>query len=174
MAYDNNKPIGWLNANDRYNFTAVPYSKTDSSKKIGSVMCFVIEKDYRRKGVASMLLNTAIEHFAQKGLDYAEAYPVSNVEGDDLLQLLKFSLELANDEIFWVKPNGDIFYANQSACDKLGFGKGELIGIPFWQIAPEFSATNWPNFWLQLQERNHVEFESHHQDKNQTRTFSCA
>ena len=83
LAYDNNKPIGWLNANYRNNFTAVPYSKTNRSEKIGSVMCFVIAKDYRRQGVAQMLLETAIENFAQQGLDYVEAYPVSNVEGDD-------------------------------------------------------------------------------------------
>lgn len=83
LAYENNKPIGWLNANDRKNFTAVPYSKIDSAEKIGAVMCFVIAKDYRRQGVARMLLDAAIENFVLKGLDFAEGYPVIDVEGDD-------------------------------------------------------------------------------------------
>jgi len=40
--------------------------------------CFVIASTHRGKGVASKLLNTACNKFTEKGLEYAEAYPVKN------------------------------------------------------------------------------------------------
>lgn len=83
LAYDNDKPVGWLNANNRNNFTAVPYDKLNGSEKIGSIMCFVIAKDYRRQGIARKLLNTACNGFKKQGLEFVETYPVADVIGDD-------------------------------------------------------------------------------------------
>lgn len=83
LAYDNEKPIGWLNANHRNNYFAIPYDKIDSSENIGSLICFIIAKEYRRRGIAGMLLDEAIQGFKEQGLKYAEGYPVVDVEGDD-------------------------------------------------------------------------------------------
>ncbi len=83
LAYDGDKPIGWVNANHRNNFTAIPYEKIDNTENIGSLMCFIISKDYRRKGIAKMLLNAACDGFKRQGLNFAEGYPVLDVEGDD-------------------------------------------------------------------------------------------
>jgi len=83
LAFDNDKSIAWLNANHRDNYSAIPYDKVDKNENIGSVICFIIAKDYRRKGIARMLLNTACDGFKQQGFDFAEGYPVINVEGDD-------------------------------------------------------------------------------------------
>jgi len=83
LAYDGDKPIGWLNANHRNNYSVVSYDKVDKTENIGSLICFLIVKDYRRKGIAKKLLNAACDGFKQQGFDYAEGYPVINVEGDD-------------------------------------------------------------------------------------------
>ena len=54
----------------------------DKGEKVGAIICFVIASMHRKKGVASQLLNTACNKFAEKGYEYAEAYPVKNPPSD--------------------------------------------------------------------------------------------
>jgi PAS domain S-box-containing protein len=44
-------------------------------------------------------------------------------------------------------PAGKIVYANQAACDMLGYPKEELVGIPFQTIAPNITSATWSGFW---------------------------
>jgi len=83
LAYANDQPIGWLNANHRNNYAIVSYDKVDKTENIGSLICFLIAKDYRRQGIAHKLLAVACEGFKQNGFNFAEGYPVIGVEGDD-------------------------------------------------------------------------------------------
>jgi ribosomal protein S18 acetylase RimI-like enzyme len=83
LAYDNDRPIGWLNSNHRNNYSVISYDDVDESENAGSIICFIIAKEYRRKGIARLLLDTAIEEFKQQGLDFVEGYPVIDVVGDD-------------------------------------------------------------------------------------------
>ena len=83
LAYDNDKPVGWLNANARNNYSIISYKTIDKSENIGSLICFLIAKDYRRQGIAKKLLNAALDGFKQQGFEFAEGYPVKGVEGDD-------------------------------------------------------------------------------------------
>jgi GNAT superfamily N-acetyltransferase len=46
------------------------------AERVGSIVCFVVASSHRNQGVASHLLNAACNRFSQKGLEYAEAYPV--------------------------------------------------------------------------------------------------
>ena len=48
----------------------------DKGERVGSIVCFVVAASHRHQGVASHLLNAACKKFAEKGLEYAEAYPV--------------------------------------------------------------------------------------------------
>ena len=54
----------------------------DKGGKIGAIVCFVIASTHRKKGVASRLLNAACNKFSEKGLEYAEAYPVKSPKSD--------------------------------------------------------------------------------------------
>ncbi len=47
-----------------------------ASSHRNQVVCFVVASSHRNQGVASKLLNAACQKFSQKGLEYAEAYPV--------------------------------------------------------------------------------------------------
>ena len=82
LAYYGDKPIGWCNAGPRTKMTTSPdYHEPDASM-IGSIMCFVISKDYRRKGVARTLLEAACAGFLSQGLAIAEAYVLKDAQGD--------------------------------------------------------------------------------------------
>jgi GNAT superfamily N-acetyltransferase len=71
LAFDGEKCIGWCNANNikefvHYQEELQPYCK---DKKVGSIICFVVHPDYRRQGVARLLLNSALEEFHKQSFD---------------------------------------------------------------------------------------------------------
>ena len=79
LAYDNGKPVGWCNAAPRSSYPGVQWLMgpgPDKWEKVGSIVCFVIASSHRNRGVASQLLNAACKKFSQRGLEFAEAYPV--------------------------------------------------------------------------------------------------
>lgn len=78
LAYDSNLPVGWANVNDKAAFER--YARLDTpcheGSRVCAVTCFVIDPDYRRKGIARTLLNRACHDYAAKDYDIMEAYPV--------------------------------------------------------------------------------------------------
>lgn len=71
LAFDNDVPVGWVNANDWRNYALLEDDEQLNSfdGKTGMVVCFLIHPDYRRKGLASQLLETAVEDFRNQGFD---------------------------------------------------------------------------------------------------------
>ncbi len=82
LAYMDSTPIGWCNAGLRANATITPDYPEPDEDKIGSIACFIIARDYRRKGVARALLNRACRDFYNMGLLFAEGYPLEEMSGD--------------------------------------------------------------------------------------------
>lgn len=90
----------------------------------------------------------------------------TNIESDTLLTILKYSVEMAADEVFWMRDTSEVFYVNDAACKKLGYAKEELIGKRVWEWDPLFPKEVWPTFWAKIQEQKHLEFETQHQNKS--------
>jgi GNAT superfamily N-acetyltransferase len=82
LAYLGGKPVGWCNAGPRVRMTTTPDYDEPEAEAIGSIMCFVIAKEHRRKGIARRLLEAACEGFRARGLTIAEAYVLKAVQGD--------------------------------------------------------------------------------------------
>jgi len=79
LAYDNGKPVGWCNAASRGSYPGIQWLMSpgpDKGERVGSIVCFTVASTHRGKGVASHLLNAACDKFSERGLEYAEAYPV--------------------------------------------------------------------------------------------------
>lgn len=93
------------------------------------------------------------------------AFP-SDLSSDALLTLLKYSVEMAADEVFWIRQDARIFYVNDAACKKLGFARNELLGKHVWELDPIFTQDVWPQVFEELKCKQHIEFETQHQDKN--------
>lgn len=78
LVFDNEKPVGWCNANDRYNYQRLlkDYDYVDNPEdKVCSIVCFLIHPNYRRQGIAQQLLERIIADYSEKDFDYFEAYP---------------------------------------------------------------------------------------------------
>lgn len=74
LAYENKQVIGWCNVNLR---SALPmYAiNTKFDSRVLSIACFTVEKEYRRRGVATELLKRIIKDARQNGIGVIEAYP---------------------------------------------------------------------------------------------------
>ncbi len=78
IAYVDEEPVGWINAGVKDNYTRVVEIKeipNQTDKKVGAIVCFVIDHNHRGKGIATALLNEACKDFEDNGYDYVEAYP---------------------------------------------------------------------------------------------------
>lgn len=78
MAYADGNVIGWCHAAPRRalpQLDRIEGFECDDRERTGSFVCFVIAPPYRGQGLASRLLEGALEMLRAKGLAYAEAFP---------------------------------------------------------------------------------------------------
>jgi len=111
LVFDNNKPIGWCNTNNRSNYQRLlrDYDYVDNADdKVCSIVCFLIHPDYRRQGIAQKILATIITDYSTKDYDYFEAYPKKedlSCEGN-----FKGPLELYKKFDFKIHKEYDLYY----------------------------------------------------------------
>jgi ribosomal protein S18 acetylase RimI-like enzyme len=78
LAYADGKAVGWCNYGETTRLSGVMHKlglSADDHEGVGSVACFVIAAPYRGHGVASRLLDAAIERLRERGIRAVEAYP---------------------------------------------------------------------------------------------------
>ena len=84
LAYDNNLPVGWCSIAPREAFPVLENSRTlkrIDNKPVWSVVCFYINKIYRRKGLTVELLNAVKKYVELKKGKIIEGYPVEPKSG---------------------------------------------------------------------------------------------
>jgi len=74
LAYEGGKVIGWCNVNMK---SALPKynDPSEEGENVISIACFMIQKDYRRKGIAQKILDKIIRDAQERGIKIIEAYP---------------------------------------------------------------------------------------------------
>lgn len=84
MAYVDNMPVGWCNANRKteFNLLVKGVKAQENERNICSIVCFIVAPEHRRKGIASMMLDFICTQSQKQGFDAIEAYPAKNVQGD--------------------------------------------------------------------------------------------
>ena len=77
IAFDGEKPIGWVNANDWRNYALFEGDPEllEFEGKSGAIVCFLIHPEYRKQGLATKLLEAAIEDFRKQGFDRVVGHP---------------------------------------------------------------------------------------------------
>lgn len=72
VAYRFGRVVGWCHAAPKTELKNVP-GETDPA--VGAIVCFVVAPDQRRQGIATALLDAALEHLRLRAMRIAEAYP---------------------------------------------------------------------------------------------------
>jgi len=79
IAYYNNEPVGWCSVALREEFSRLENSRILNpvdEKPVWSVVCFFINKKYRKKGLSVALLNAAKNFVKSSGGKILEGYPI--------------------------------------------------------------------------------------------------
>jgi len=81
LAFSGSKVVGWCNVNKRSNYQSLEkhYKLPENGPgKICSIVCFLIDPDFRQQGIARKLLEHIIVNCTKKDYDLLEAYPGKN------------------------------------------------------------------------------------------------
>lgn len=79
LAYRHEQPVGWCSVAPREQFSYLARSrilKPIDERPVWSIVCFFIDKKYRRQGLTVQLLHAAIDHVRKQGGEILEGYPV--------------------------------------------------------------------------------------------------
>jgi GNAT superfamily N-acetyltransferase len=79
IAYRGGEPVGWVSVGPRGDYERIERSKVLApidDKPVWSIVCFVVARQVRGQGVASALLDAAMDYAREHGATLLEAYPV--------------------------------------------------------------------------------------------------
>jgi GNAT superfamily N-acetyltransferase len=79
LAYAEGRPIAWCSVGPRESFPVLDRSrvlKRVDERPVWSVVCFFIDKHFRRKGISAEILKGAVDYAGKKGAKIIEGYPI--------------------------------------------------------------------------------------------------
>ena len=86
LAFEDDKPVGWVSVAPREEYLALlqspQYRPRDDDAGVWSIVCFVIDREARGRGLAHELLDAAVTHALQRGATSIEAYAHISNSGD--------------------------------------------------------------------------------------------
>ncbi len=82
------------------------------------------------------------------------------------LRFAQYSIDQSNDTAFWSDCDANIYYANDAACNSLGYTREELLKLKIFDIDPDISKEGWKKYWAELSESKTAQFESRHVTKD--------
>lgn len=88
------------------------------------------------------------------------------IKAEENLLFMQFSLNSAADSVFWMSSDAQFFYANDAACQNLGYSRQELLTMTVHDIDPNFPKKAWPDHWKDVKSKGSFTFESNHQKKD--------
>jgi GNAT superfamily N-acetyltransferase len=84
LAYLDGRPVGWVSVAPREEFGRIersPITKRVDDRPAWSIVCFYIHRRHRGSGVATALLEAAVDHARASGARLVEAYPMDQAMG---------------------------------------------------------------------------------------------
>jgi GNAT superfamily N-acetyltransferase len=78
LAYMDGRPAGWCSVGPRERFGRIersPVLKRADDEAVWSIVCYYVDKSYRRQGLMQLLTVAAIDYAKTQGAGIVEAYP---------------------------------------------------------------------------------------------------
>ena len=79
VAYRDGEVVGWVSVGPRDDYERLQHSKALApvdEKPVWSIVCFVVARSARGEGIATALLDAAVDYARQHGATLLEAYPI--------------------------------------------------------------------------------------------------
>jgi len=87
IVYSGGDPVGWCQYGSREELPRIDHTRNyqnlapnDKTKRLWRITCFVVDKNYRGRGVAITALKGALESIRKRGGGLVEAIPVSKTD----------------------------------------------------------------------------------------------
>jgi len=74
----------------------------------------------------------------------------SNREMTESLVITQFAVDSSPEEVFFIKPDGGLMYANKQACKIFGFSQEEVDKKNIFEINPDCNQERWVRYWAEL------------------------
>lgn len=78
LAYADGRPVGWVSLGPREDYAKLarsPVMKPVDDRPVWSIVCFFVDARARHRGVATALLDAAVDWARRQGVTLLEAYP---------------------------------------------------------------------------------------------------
>lgn len=85
---------------------------------------------------------------------------------EQIMRLMKFSLEHISEGAFWINEEGQILRVNRAACRMLGYSHEELLNMYIHEVDIDYNKEDWRAFWEELKLRHAFTFETHQRHKD--------
>lgn len=109
---------------------------------------------------------TVIDRLGQHILFGALQDVTDQKELEKKILMREFSLDHANEEVFWIDQSARIFDVNETACQTLGYSRSELQRLNVGDIDPIFPVDKWHEHWRELKQKGSLRFESLHKTRD--------
>ncbi len=79
LAYLGREPVGWISVEPREVFSKLARSRVLApvdDEPVWSIVCFFVDRRYRRRGLSVALIEGAVDYARKKGARIIEGYPV--------------------------------------------------------------------------------------------------
>ncbi|MGC4115394.1 MAG: PAS domain S-box protein [Myxococcales bacterium] len=106
---------------------------------------------------------------AQGPFVYAAARDITlRRQAEQALRFTQFAIDRAEDQAYWMMPDGRFFYVNDAACRSLGYTREELLALSVSDIDPDFPPERVQEFWnrQRLKGVTTYTFETRHRAKD--------
>jgi PAS domain S-box-containing protein len=87
-------------------------------------------------------------------------------QAEQALQLTRFSIDRANDMLYWIDSQGQIVDVNDTACKNLGYSKNELLSMRVIDIEPVITDEKYSKIWRDLRVRRSFKVVTTHHTKS--------
>ncbi|MDO9585385.1 MAG: PAS domain S-box protein, partial [Syntrophales bacterium] len=87
-------------------------------------------------------------------------------KAEDLLRITQFSVDHAAEAVAWIGTDGQYLYANGVFCRLLNYSREEILSLGTFDLNPNVSAENWPEYWRKIKQQEASIFESSRRTKD--------
>ncbi len=87
-------------------------------------------------------------------------------QAEQLLELLKYSVDVAPHGAYWIDPDGQFVYVNQAGCQALGCTQDEMLKMSVFDVNPRATPARWAEVWNAMKARGSSTLESEHRRKD--------
>ncbi|MDJ0944268.1 MAG: ATP-binding protein [Kiloniellales bacterium] len=126
---------------------------------------FMAPPGWAMAGSAGQISGLAMSALAMVAVFFMERIIGQHTARQRALRLPQFTVDRAAIAAFWVAPDGALLYANQWACQCLGYSREELLSRKISDVSPDLPRWRWLQSWQALKEAGSLSFETQYRTK---------